>query len=56
MSSAERFESTKRFSSPAALAAFGAFVAPEPIGLILLICAAVWWWRARRRVVGVSCQ
>ncbi len=52
MSGTERFAPTKRFSSPAALAAFGAFAAPEPIGLILLICAAVWWWRARRRSAG----
>jgi hypothetical protein len=48
MDGLERFAFKKRFHSPAALAAFGAFAAPEPLGMIILICAAVWWWRGRQ--------
>ncbi len=44
-----RLSLRKRFRSPAALAAFGAFAVPEPFGAIILLCAAVWWWHARRR-------
>jgi hypothetical protein len=44
-----RLSLRKRFRSPAALAAFGAFAVPEPFGAIILLCAAVWWWHRRRR-------
>jgi len=47
MSSVERMSFKRRFRSPAALAIFGAFAAPEPLGAILLVCSAMWWWRSR---------
>ena len=46
---------TKRFRSPGALAVFGAFAAPEPLGAIMLICAVVWWWQ-RSCNVGTRCD
>jgi hypothetical protein len=46
-----RLSFKKRFRSPAALAAFGAFAVPEPFGAIMLFCAAIWWWQRRRRKV-----
>jgi len=50
----ERLLFKKRFRSPAALAVFGAFAAPEPLGVIMLICAAVWWWRSRQAAIAVG--
>jgi hypothetical protein len=35
MSCVKRLAFKKRFGSPAALAAFGAFAAPEPLGVII---------------------
>ncbi len=40
----------KRFRSPATLALFGAFAAPEPAGVIIVLCAALWWLRSRKRL------
>ena len=48
----ERLSLKKRFSSPAALAVFGAFAVPEPFGTIILAYAAFWWWRTRRNKAG----
>jgi hypothetical protein len=48
MSCLERLSFKKRFRSPAALAIFGAFAAPEPLGAIMLVCAAMWWWKSRK--------
>ena len=45
----QRLSLQRRFRSPGALAAFGAFAAPEPLGAIMIVCAAVWWWQARKR-------
>jgi hypothetical protein len=50
----ERLSLKKRFSSPAALAVFGAFAVPEPFGTIILAYAAIWWWRSRRNKAGKS--
>jgi Flp pilus assembly protein TadB len=44
----ERLSLKERFSSPAALALFGAFAVPEPFGTIILAYAAFWWWRSRK--------
>jgi hypothetical protein len=49
-----RLSLRKRFRSPAALAAFGAFAAPEPFGAIILLCAAVWWWHRRRKGLAIA--
>jgi hypothetical protein len=48
----ERLSLKKRFSSPAALAVFGAFAVPEPFGTIILAYAAFWWWRSRKNKSG----
>jgi hypothetical protein len=45
----ERLSLKERFSSPAALALFGAFAVPEPFGTIILAYAAFWWWRSRKK-------
>jgi hypothetical protein len=44
----ERLSWKERFSSPGALALFGAFAVPEPFGTIILAYAAFWWWRSRK--------
>jgi hypothetical protein len=44
----ERLSLKERFSSPGALALFGAFAVPEPFGTIILAYAAFWWWRSRK--------
>jgi hypothetical protein len=44
----KRLPFKKRFRSPAALAVFGAFAAPEPLGAIMVFCAAIWWWKSRK--------
>ena len=33
----------QEIKSPAALAAFGAFFVPEPLGTCFVLAAAVWW-------------
>jgi len=43
----ERLSFKKRFGSPTTLALFGAFAAPEPLGILMLIYAAVWWLKSR---------
>jgi hypothetical protein len=48
MTFVERLSLKKRFSSPAALAVFGAFAVPEPFGTLILAYAALWWWRSRK--------
>jgi hypothetical protein len=48
MSRMGRLSFKKRFRSPAALAIFGAFAAPEPLGAIMVVCAAMWWWKSRK--------
>ena len=48
MKSLEPLSFKKRFRSPAALALFGAFAAPEPLGAIMVVCAAMWWWSSRK--------
>lgn len=47
----ERLSLKERFSSPAALALFGAFAVPEPFGTIILAYAAFWWWRSRKKQI-----
>jgi hypothetical protein len=32
-----------QINSPAALAAFGAFFVPEPLGMCLVLAAGLWW-------------
>jgi len=32
-----------QIKSPVALAAFGAFFVPEPLGICLVLAAAIWW-------------
>jgi len=34
----------RKIKSPTALAAFGAFFAPEPFGVCFVLIAAIWWW------------
>lgn len=34
----------RKFKSPTALAAFGAFFVPEPFGVCFVLIAAIWWW------------
>lgn len=36
-------EGLQRIKSPAALATFGAFFVPEPLGTFLVLMAATWW-------------
>jgi hypothetical protein len=33
----------RQIKSPAALATFGAFFVPEPLGACLVLVAAIWW-------------
>jgi hypothetical protein len=33
----------RQINSPVALAAFGAFFVPEPLGMCLVLAAAIWW-------------
>ena len=47
----ERLSWKERFSSPGALALFGAFAVPEPFGTIILAYAAFWWWRSRKKQI-----
>ncbi len=36
----------RQIKSPVALATFGAFFVPEPVGTCLVLVAAIWWlWR-----------
>jgi hypothetical protein len=36
----------RQIKSPVALATFGAFLVPEPLGTCLVLLAAIWWlWR-----------
>jgi hypothetical protein len=49
MNHTHRVALKKRFNSPAALAAFGAFAVPEPLGAIMVVCAAIWWCWSRKR-------
>jgi hypothetical protein len=44
----ERLSFKRRFGSPATLALFGVFGAPEPLGMIMLLCAVLWWWQSRK--------
>jgi hypothetical protein len=38
--------SVREMKSPIALAACGAFLVPEPLGICLVLAAAIWWlWR-----------
>ena len=40
----------RKIKSPAALATFGAFFVPEPLGACVVFAAAVWWsWRRLSR-------
>jgi hypothetical protein len=50
MNHTHRVALKKRFNSPAALAAFGAFAVPEPLGAIMVVCAAIWWCWSRKRL------
>jgi hypothetical protein len=36
-------KSLRKIRSPAALATFGAFFVPEPLGALLVLTAALWW-------------
>jgi len=36
-------KSLRKIKSPAALATFGAFFVPEPLGACVVLAAAVWW-------------
>jgi hypothetical protein len=43
-------KSLRKIKSPAALAAFGAFFVPEPLGACVVFAAAIWWsWRKLSR-------
>jgi hypothetical protein len=43
-------KSLRKVKSPAALATFGAFFVPEPLGACLVFAAAIWWsWRKLSR-------
>jgi hypothetical protein len=33
----------RKIRSPVALATFGAFCVPEPLGACLVLAAAIWW-------------
>lgn len=36
----------RQIKSPVALATFGAFFVPEPVGICFVLLAAIWWlWR-----------
>ena len=50
MNHTHRVALKKRLNSPAALAAFGAFAVPEPLGAIMVVCAAIWWCWSRKRL------
>src|ERR1700733_4381422 len=44
----------REIGSPAALAACGAFLVPEPFGVCFVLAAAIWWlWRRVGRPLGV---
>jgi hypothetical protein len=34
----------RKIKSPTALAAFGAFFVPEPLGVCFVLIAGLWWW------------
>jgi hypothetical protein len=36
-------KSLRKIKSPAALATFGAFFVPEPLGACVVLAAAIWW-------------
>jgi hypothetical protein len=36
-------KSLRKIRSPAALATFGAFFVPEPLGALIVLAAALWW-------------
>jgi hypothetical protein len=36
-------KSLRKIKSPAALATFGAFFVPEPLGACVVFAAAIWW-------------
>ena len=41
-----RMAGFRQIKSPVALATFGAFFVPEPLGTCLVLLAAIWWlWR-----------
>ena len=40
----------RKIKSPAALATFGAFFVPQPLGACIVFAAAIWWsWRKLSR-------
>jgi hypothetical protein len=43
----------RAIKSPVALAACGAFLVPEPLGICFVLAAAIWWLC---RKIGVPCR